>query len=581
VSLLEVDDLRVSRGDTTITHGVSLHVEPGETVGVVGESGSGKSVTAKAIVGLLPPTLTASGSVRFKDEELVGTSQRALGRVRGSGITMMFQDPFTMLNPLMRCGDHIAESIDGGSRSARKDEVARRLDEVGIDAAQVAGRYPFQLSGGMQQRVGLAAALGGDPELLIADEPTTALDVTTQAEILDLLGRLQSERGMGVVLITHDLRVAFGVCDRIYVLYAGTLLEEGDAAAMEREPLHPYTLGLILSEPSAERRQSSLVAIEGAVPAADDVAGQCPFAPRCRWAADECLKGDPPLREVEPGRLSACVRIDEIREEMAALRRSAVDASSVAHAPAGDPQAFIVVDGVAKTFGDVEALRGVSMTLQRKESVGLVGESGSGKTTLGRCLVGLETPSAGSITIDGIDATDYQRVRPAERARLRETIQVVFQDPYSSLNPRLRIGRTLGEALSLHGSDLAVADLLDLVGLPPEYAARRPSALSGGERQRVAIARSLAVRPAFLVCDEPVSALDVSVQAQIINLLKRLRDELGLGYLFITHDLAVVRQVVDRAYVLYRGEVVEEGPIDALFEDPQHDYTRRLLASMP
>jgi peptide/nickel transport system ATP-binding protein len=438
----------------------------------------------------------------------------------------------------------------------------------------------------MRQRVGLASALARDPELLIADEPSTALDVTTQAEILNLLGRVQEDRGMGVVLNTHDLRVAFSVCDRIYVLYAGSLLEVGDPTAVEHQPLHPYTLGLLLSEPAADRRQSELLAIEGSVPSADEVAGQCSFAPRCRWATEACLQGDPPLAAVEPGRLSACVRIGDIRSEMLDLRRSvAVDATAI---PLVDvvEQPLISVERVSKTFRaggrDVEALRKVSMAFDRKESVGLVGESGSGKTTLGRCLVGLETPTAGSITIDGIDASDYQAVSSDDRARLRRTIQVVFQDPYSSLNPRHTVGRALGEAIRVHDTEgISVDSLLDQVGLSPAYAKRKPARLSGGERQRVAIARALAVRPRFLVCDEPVSALDVSVQAQILNLFKELRDELGIGYLFITHDLAVVRQVVERAYVLYRGEVVEEGPVDALFNDPQHEYTKRLISSVP
>ena len=339
MTLLEVEDLLVTAGDRTITAGTTLTVAAGETVGIVGESGSGKSMTARAIVRLLPPGLSAKGRVVFRDKELLGLDERAMRSVRGSGITMMFQDPFTMLNPLLRSGDHIAESLDRGlSRSERRDEVVRRLDEVGIDAGEIAKRYPFQLSGGMRQRVGLAAALARDPELLIADEPSTALDVTTQAEILHLLARVQEDRGMGVVLITHDLRVAFSVCDRIYVLYAGSLLEVGDPGSMEQQPLHPYTLGLLLSEPAADRRQSELLAIEGSVPSADDVTGQCSFAPRCHWAAEVCRRADPPLVEVEPGRLSACVRIGDIRSEMLERRRSVVsDAAASLTVPAKSP----------------------------------------------------------------------------------------------------------------------------------------------------------------------------------------------------------------------------------------------------
>ena len=596
VPLLEVDDLRVSSDaggeNRTITTGTNLTVAPGDTVGIVGESGSGKSMTARAIVRLLPPGVFATGRVVFEGRDLLDLSEREMAGVRGSGIAMMLQDPFTMLNPLLRCGAHIDESLADRrrlSKSERRTEVMRRLAEVGIDGDDVAGRYPFQLSGGMRQRVALAAALARDPKLLIADEPSTALDVTTQAEILELLRSVQQDRGMGVLLITHDLRVAFSVCDRIHVLYAGSLLEVSPAPAMEREPLHPYTLGLLLSEPAADRRQPELVAIPGAVPEPEEVAGSCSFAPRCSWAAERCWEGKPALVEAEPGRLSACIRLDEIRPQMIELHRSA--ALDVAAAPAVDTvgDSLIAVHEVSKTFrdagGQVQALRGVSMSFDRGESVGLVGESGSGKTTLGRCLVGLETPSSGSIEIGGVDASNYQRLSKPDRNRLRGTIQIVFQDPYSSLNPRHTVGRALREAVRVHHKDASAAptvgSLLDQVGLPASYAKRKPASLSGGERQRVAIARTLAVRPDFLVCDEPVSALDVSVQAQILNLFKSLREELGIGYLFITHDLAVVRQIAERAYVLYQGEVVEEGPVDELFDNPQHWYTKKLIASIP
>ncbi|GMQ85170.1 MAG: ABC transporter ATP-binding protein [Acidimicrobiia bacterium] len=598
VPLLDVHDLRVSsdagRKQRAITTGMNLTVEAGETVGIVGESGSGKSMTARAIVRLLPPGVFADGRVVFEGRDLLDLNERAMIGVRGSGISMMLQDPFTMLNPLLRCGAHIDESLSDRrrlSKSERRAEVMRRLAEVGIDGDAVAGRYPFQLSGGMRQRVALAAALARDPKLLIADEPTTALDVTTQAEILELLRSVQQDRGMGVLLITHDLRVAFSVCDRIHVLYAGGVVEMSPAPAMEREPLNPYTLGLLLSEPAADRRQPELVAIPGSVPEPDEVAGSCSFAPRCSWVAERCWEGKPALVEAEPGRLSACIRLDEIRPQMLELRRSA--ALHVEAAPAVNTvvDSLIAVNEVSKTFkdggGEVEALRSVSVAFDRGESVGMVGESGSGKTTLGRCLVGLETPSSGSIEIGGIDASNYQRLGKLDRSRLRGTIQIVFQDPYSSLNPRHTVGRALREAVRVHhegdtsAEEPTVGSLLEQVGLPASYARRKPASLSGGERQRVAIARALAVRPDFLVCDEPVSALDVSVQAQILNLFKELREALGIGYLFITHDLAVVRQVVDRAYVLYRGEVVEQGPVDALFDDPQHVYTRKLIASLP
>ncbi len=600
--LLEVRGLRIEyvagRERRTLVESVDLVVEEGETVAIVGESGSGKSLTARAVIGLLPTGVEATaGEVRFRGRDMLRAGRRQVARARGADISMIFQDPFTMLNPLLRCSRHIEEVLrirpDHPVRirdEARRDAI-RRLAEVGIDDPTVADRYPFQLSGGMRHRVGLAAALAGDPQLLIADEPSTALDVTTQAEILHLLQSVQRVRGMGLVLITHDLRVAFSVADRVYVLYAGALVEVADADALEREPQHPYSLGLLLSEPAANRRLPRLAAIDGSVPSPDEVAGRCSFAPRCRWAQEVCVSGKPTLRALD-GRLTACVRVEEIRDEMRRVHREAVAPAGLESAPLAAVGAPLLrVDGVSKVFvgrggKEVHALRGVSIEVGRDESVGLVGESGSGKTTLGRCLVGLETPTRGAIEIDGVRADDYAALTSEERRLLRRTVQIVFQDPYSSLDRTETVGAALGEVLRVNGvaRDAAkrrTAELLDLVGLPAGYARRRPAALSGGERQRVAIARTLAVEPKLIVCDEPVSALDVSVQAQILNLFRDLREQFGLSYLFITHDLAVVRQVVERVYVLYQGEVVEHGPIAQVFDDPQHAYTQRLIASIP
>ncbi len=599
-ALLEVAGLAIWSGSgrqrRTITVGTDLSVGAGRSVGIVGESGSGKSLTARAVARLLPQGVFADGSVRYRGRELMDLPEKEMRKLRGGVVSLMFQDPFTMLNPLLRCGEHIAEMISAdGQRASRgrvRDETLRRLSEVGIDDPLVAQRYPFQLSGGMRQRVALAAALARDPDLLIADEPSTALDVTTQAEILELLGSVQRARGMGLILITHDLRVAFTTCDRVYVLYAGSLLEVGRAEALEREPLHPYTLGLLLSEPSVEQKLGELAAIPGSVPAADDVADRCPFSPRCRWVHDACRTGRPSLVEFAPGRLSACVRLPEIRSEMRELRDRVLTLAAES-APGVADDRLVTVGNVAKTFAlgkgrEVQALKGVSLVIAPGECVGLVGESGSGKTTLGRCLVGLETPSSGRIDIDAVDASDYGALSKAARARLRHIVQMIFQDPYSTLNPRHTVGRTLTEALQrsdVSGKQasgaVAVSALLDQVGLPSDYVRRKPASLSGGERQRVAIARALAVQPKLLVCDEPVSALDVSVQAQILNLFRTLQAQLQIGYLFITHDLAVVRQVADRIYVLYRGEVVESGPADEVLSRPTHPYTRRLMDSVP
>jgi peptide/nickel transport system ATP-binding protein len=586
--LLEVEALSIRAGlggrPQTIVRSLDLTVAPGETVGIVGESGSGKSMTAKALVGLVPPGVEARGRVTIGGRNLVGMRERALRQIRGREVALLLQDPFTMLNPVVPVGKQIVETAPRGGRA----EAVRRLAEVGIHDAGVADRYPFQLSGGMQQRVAIAAALASDPALLIADEPSTALDVTTQKEILALLASVQEAREMGLVLITHDLRVAFSICSRIYVLYAGSVLEVAPGTQLEEEPCHPYTLGLLLSEPSVERRFDELVAIEGAVPAPDDVAETCPCAQRCRWAASACVAGHPPLRELAPGRLSACVRIDEIRDELAGARQLAEERAHRHVEPvATGSDGLLAVEHLVKRFRtrggrEVSALAGVSLEVRAGESVGLVGESGSGKTTLARCIAGLETATAGHIAVDGVDASDYERLDAASRRRLRSTVQMIFQDPYSSLNPVLTVGATLREAIGVGPDPNArVGELLERVGLPAEFERRKPVALSGGERQRVAIARSLALRPGLLVCDEPVSALDVSVQAQILNLFGLLRAELGLAYLFITHDLAVVRQVVDRVYVLYRGEIVESGPVDRVLDEPSHPYTARLVASVP
>ncbi|MFF0227404.1 dipeptide ABC transporter ATP-binding protein [Streptomyces sp. NPDC004629] len=597
--LLSVSGLRVERqgpdGPRTVVNGVGLEVGAGETVGVVGESGSGKSITMRAVLGLLPRGLTATGEVRYGDRDLLGLSERAWRRtVRGTEIGMIMQDPFTMLNPIATCGDIIGASLrrHGGvsGRRALREESVRRLREVGIDDATVVDRYPFQMSGGMRQRVGIAAALASDPRILIADEPTTALDVTTQREILSLIKRIQADRGMALILITHDLRVAFAMCDRLHVLYAGSVVESAPAALLDAEPMHPYTNALLLAEPPVDRRVGEMVSIPGSVPAPDEVAGSCVFVSRCPWATDACRDGTPPLLEIAPGRWSACARLTAARTEMTRLReRAGQDLPFCDDTPKKEP--VLSVAGVSKVFtgavgGPVHALEDVSITVAQHESVGIVGESGSGKSTLARVVVGLEKPSTGTITIDGIPVTDWGRLSRSELRQIRRTVQIVFQDPYSSLNPMRSVGWALAEAITTHRSDAKnvgaeVERLLDEVGLAPAYAQKRPAALSGGMRQRVAIARALAARPKILICDESVSALDVSVQAQILNLLARLRDEHDLGYLFITHDLAVVRQVTERLYVMHRGRVVESGATAQVIDAPQAPYTTRLLASAP
>lgn len=594
---LEVSGLRVTAavdGELrTLVSGVDLTVAAGETIAIVGESGSGKSMTARALMGLLPSGVGVEGSVRYRGQELLPGTR---GRRLHDDFAMIFQDPFTMLNPLLPSGRHISETLrdERGRRlrpAAARAVEAERLAEVGIHDPAVGMRYPFELSGGMRQRVGIAATLASNPTLLIADEVTTALDVTTQAEILQLLKNVQRARNVGMILITHDLSVAFSMADRVYVLYAGQLLEQADSARMLAEPLHPYTRGLLESDPPLGHRAASLYSMPGSVPQASTVLHSCPFADRCAWVTEACRTAATPLREpagVE-GRSTACIRIEEIRPQLAAATvppAAAPDGEPSNSAP--DPDAFLSVRDLRKEFRrggrTVVALDGVSIDVARGESVGIVGESGSGKTTLGRSIVGLETPTAGSITIDGTDASDYDSLGRSTVARLRSSVQMAFQDPFSTLSPARSIGSVLREALRLDdpaASRAQVEELLELVGLPGSYARRKPAALSGGERQRVALARALARKPELIVCDEIVSALDVSVQAQILNLLNRLRTELGVGYVFITHDLAVVRQITDRVYVLHRGRLVEHGPTGDVLDEPREDYTRSLVASVP
>ncbi|WPB87796.1 ABC transporter ATP-binding protein [Streptomyces malaysiensis] len=594
--VLSVRRLKIGRaglgGAGAIVSANEFDLAAGESIGIVGESGSGKSMTAKALTGLLPPGVVANGVAEYGGRNLLGFSEREWRSIRGSEICTVMQDPFTMLNPVMRCGHILQESMAPGrrlSRAERRAESVRRLAEVGITDESVVDRYPFQLSGGMRQRVAIAAALARDPKVLIADEPSTALDVVTQREVLALIKRIQQARGMSLILITHDLRVAFATCDRIHVLYAGALVEAAGAGAMQSEPLHPYTQGLLLSEPPADRRVRELVAIPGSVPSAGEVQDRCPFATRCQWVAEVCRDGVPELQAVADGHESRCVRLPEIRTEMAEIRVRAVEPAPAL--PDGRTGAALVeVEHIEKVFNSgsrtVRAVDDASLVVRDGESVGIVGESGSGKTTLARMLVGLETPTAGDIRIDGISVRDWRALGDQDRRKLRKTVQMVFQDPYSSLNPMRSIGWTLKEAITTHQSgpaDIAgrVSDLLESVGLHREYAQRRPSALSGGERQRIAIARALAAGPRLLICDEPVSALDMSVQAQILNLLEHLRTERGISYLFITHDLSIVRQASDFLYVMNGGRVVESGPTEAVLDRPQHAYTGELLRSVP
>ncbi|MFF1946288.1 dipeptide ABC transporter ATP-binding protein [Rhodococcus qingshengii] len=584
---------------------VNTTVRRGQTLGIVGESGSGKSMTVRSLVGLLPVGTYARGTAVFDGISLIGKRERELRAIRGSRISLLMQDPFSMLNPVQTVGEHLRETlrpeIRKGTRAQVRTEVAARLAEVGL-GSDIAHKFPFQLSGGMRQRVAMAAALAGDPELLIADEPTTALDVTTQDEILQLLAGLRKSRNMALILITHDLRVAMGVCDRVQVMYAGRVVEEANATDLADAPSHPYTRGLMLANPPADRRVHRLISIPGSVPRAASVSEMCAFADRCEWSTAECYSARPALEAITIDHSSACARFDRIRDE---LHGSSVFEQSLAseeHSTrtidtTGSP--LVEVANLHKIYRtramlgkprESHALRGVSFSVKTDESVGLVGESGSGKTTIARILLGLERSESGRVSVcDRQLAADSPPSRRT-RVELAQQIQVVFQDPYASLNPARTIGAALREAISIrrrpekvNDADEAseVAELLRKVGLPVSYANRKPSALSGGERQRAAIARAVAVQPRLLICDEPVAALDVSVQAQILELLRSIRAESGMSMLFITHDLAVVRQMTDRTIVLYRGEIVEVGNTGTVLDSPTHPYTQRLISSVP
>ncbi|MEG3662992.1 ABC transporter ATP-binding protein [Celeribacter halophilus] len=596
---LEVKNLSIFReaDHSEITSDICLSLARGETIGIVGESGSGKSLTAKAISGLLPSGVAATGSVSLSGQELMNLRDNDWRTLRGRKLSMLLQDPFTMLNPLKKSGAHISEMLkddpafkDSGLRRA---EVLRRLAEVGLDGELVAEKMPFELSGGMCQRVAMACALGRDPELLIADEPSTALDVTSQAEIIALLKEMQVKRSMALMLITHDLRLAFSACDRVYVLYAGALLEAGPAQALHRKPSHPYTHSLMLSEPSITHRLDRIIVTEGNVPSAQDVLSQCRFADRCSFVREPCKAAPPQLADVVQGHVTRCIRQKEIQPELDARMAAVITpASTSGTRPEPSAPALISVKNVSKHFGShrnrMTALNNVSIEVADGESVGIVGGSGSGKTTLGRCIIGLEHASSGSICVNGVECAQAKHMSGQDRATLRHSMQMIFQDPYSTLNPKHTIGRCLQEALRAAPEKLSetammtrVEELLAQVGLTKGYAARRPHALSGGERQRVAIARALAVGPRTLICDEPVSALDVSVQAQILNLFRNLQKDLGLSYIFISHDLAVMRQVVDRIYVLHRGNLVEHGTTEEILDYPRDDYTKKLINAVP
>ena len=654
--LLSISGLRTEfateRGTVKAVDGLDLVVRKGETVGLVGESGSGKSVTALSAMGLVEdPGRVADGMVDFHDRDLArdladshrgefvdrerGTvdltraPEDALREIRGGEMSMIFQDPMTSLNPAVPVGEQIAESLRLHQYGGRKrdtwlnavreilprigsdmgeavlDDTIEMLAEVGIpEPASRVSEYPHEFSGGMRQRVLIAIALACRPQLLIADEPTTALDVTIQAQILDLINDLQEEMGMAVLFITHDLGVVAETCDRVAVMYAGEIVEEGPVEEIFHNPSHPYTYTLLESIPREDTDR--LTPIEGNVPDLVDLPDGCHFAPRCPWAQEECREGEIPYLQHGPESVehrSKCI-LEEFDTASYGTTEGMRAESTTAHDTGGEP--LLAVEGLKKHFSRaddlfdqwlardtqrVRAVDGVDFAVYEGETLGLVGESGCGKSTTGRTLLRLLEPTDGRVVFAGQNLADLDK--DGLRAQRRE-MQMIFQDPLSSLDPRMSVGATIAEPLKIHDLPESeddrsnrenrrerVEELMDAVGLEVGQFDRYPHELSGGQRQRVGIARSLAVDPDFIVCDEPVSALDVSVQAQILNLLEDLQEEFGLTYLFIAHDLSVVRHICDRVAVMYLGEIVEVAGTEELFDDPKHPYTRALLSAIP
>jgi len=598
---LKIEDLRTvldtARGEVRAVDGISFELRRGECFALVGESGCGKSMTALSLMRLLPEAgRIAAGEVDLQGIDLLGLPEAAMRAVRGRRVAMIFQEPSTALNPVLTVGRQITEVIERHTKLSRDEARGKALSllrAVGIpEPERRIDEYPFQLSGGQKQRVMIAAALAVDPEILIADEPTTALDVTIQAQILDLLKKLQAERGMALLLITHDLGIVAKMAHRVAVMYAGQIVELAEREAFMRAPQHPYSQKLFAALPSPHRRTGELAVIRGQVPALNQEFHYCRFADRCEYVFDRCRVEAPALLEPLPGHLARC----HLREQGPAAPRPSIPIVPQALLQPEEKPVLLAVEDLKvhfpirrgvlrRTAGYVKAVDGVSFELREGRTLALVGESGCGKTTTGKAILQLIPPSGGKVVFKNQSLVDLSRsdLRP-----LRAAMQIIFQDPYGSLNPRLRVAEILLEgmrSLNVGANDTErVANLENLlaeVGLPADALSRYPHEFSGGQRQRIAIARALAVNPKLIVCDEPTSALDVSVQAQILNLLRSLQQRHGIAYLFITHNIAVVDYLAHDVAVMYQGKIVERGTVDEVLRSPRHPYTKELLAAVP
>jgi peptide/nickel transport system ATP-binding protein len=575
--------IALRRGTVHALDGVSLKVMPGETLGVVGESGSGKTMTALSIMGLLPSGgQVTGGEIVFEGRDLRSLPADEVRRIRGVRMGMVFQDPLTSLNPTMRIGTQVSEPLrvhEKAGKAEARNRAVEILRRVGMPRPdKIVDNYPHELSGGMRQRVAIAMALICQPKLLIADEPTTALDVTTQRQILELIDDLKDEFSMAVILVTHDLGVIAGRADRVAVMYAGRVVETATSVELFRAPRHRYTEALLEALPEAADGER-LYSIPGLPPDLSRPLTGCRFAPRCRFATDECRAADIPL--LGEGHAFACIH--PVQTEIHIQEQIPVRAKP---APSSAPQAAPVLSirHLVKNYGPVSAVADVSFDIAPGETFGLVGESGCGKSTLGRLAVGLERPTAGQIVLDG---TDIAALSGRERRRMHREVQLMFQDSYAAMNPRMRVDSILAEPLEIQhvgdGRDrrARINTLLDQVGLSRRVLERYPHEFSGGQLQRIGLARSLALQPRLIVGDEPVSALDVSIQAQVLNLMRDLQQELGLAYVFISHDLSVVDYMADRIGVMYLGKLVEVGPAREVVRAPRHPYTQALIDAVP
>ena len=610
--LLEIDDLRTEiqlrHATVHAVDGISLSIGEGEIVGLVGESGCGKSMAALSIMRLLPGGgRIAGGSIRLAGRELTGLSPDEMRRVRGEEVAMVFQDPMTSLNPTMTIGEQIADPVrihHNVSKKAAADRAAEVLGLVGMPKPRERMKaYPHELSGGLRQRAVIAMALSCEPRLLIADEPTTALDVTIQDQILALLEELKQEFSMGMLLITHDMGVIAGHADRVMVMYAGQIAEAADAVTVFGQPRHPYTRALLQSIPDLTTdKTKTLHSIPGLPPDLTAPPGGCRFAARCEHAQDRC-RAEAPVLEGSGDHRYACFYPVEVtigpapggdQARSAAAASEAAARASAARVP-GPGEPLLVVDNVVKEFpirkgvlqrkvGSIKAVSGVSLQVAKGETFGLVGESGCGKTTLGRMIVALDKPDAGAIRFNG---QLLSALRGAALRRRRRDLQMLFQDPYASLDPRMRVVSILREPLvAQHLASKPdqldrIQGLLSEVGLSPAAMKLFPHEFSGGQRQRLGLARALTLEPGLIVADEPVSALDVSIQSQVLNLMRRLQDDRALAYVIISHDLSVVRYLADRVGVMYLGKLVETGPADEVYSHPAHPYTAGLLEAIP